>query len=76
MSDYSEYQDWHDRKAAGGGQRKHAAPSGGKHAKAGGGGSGDPDSCMVVAPIPAIGLGLLVLAARTLVRQTGRRARA
>lgn len=78
MSQYDEYQEYTDRKAAGGGQRKHAAgSSSGKHAKAGGSSGGsDGDSCMVVAPIPAIGLGLLCLAAHTLVRQSGRRARA
>ncbi|MET9953490.1 hypothetical protein ABZ135_18335 [Streptomyces sp. NPDC006339] len=70
MSEYDEYREYHDRKAAGEGQRKHAADSGGKHAK-----SGDPDNCMVVAPIPGIAIGLLFLLGRTLVRQTRGRTR-
>ncbi|MFI8967089.1 hypothetical protein ACIGO8_33855 [Streptomyces sp. NPDC053493] len=72
MSEYDEYRDYHDRKAAGGGQRKHAADSGGKHAK-----SGDPDNCMVALPVPGLAIGALFLLGRTLVRHTrGKAARA
>ncbi|NML55650.1 hypothetical protein HHL19_36475 [Streptomyces sp. R302] len=69
MSEYDEYRDYQNRKSRGGGQRKHAADSGGRHAK-----SGDPDNCMVVAPIPGIAVGLLFLLGRTLVRQAQGRA--
>ncbi|MET9347701.1 hypothetical protein [Streptomyces termitum] len=65
MSEYGEYQEYQDRKARGGGRRKHAAAPGGRHA-----GGGDGYGCMVVAPVPGIALAALVVLGRTLVRRT------